>query len=108
MPDSQRDPLPVNAVSISIRIGLGHSRQFWNKGGLITLLNNKGLKVDGVSYTAQQAQKEKGGRLCFSAPFDQQHHRAKPQADVPEQICAASPRLAWLMGWLHSSAQIPY
>lgn len=29
-----------------------------NKGGLITLLDNNGLKVDGVSYTKSQAQKE--------------------------------------------------
>ena len=26
-----------------------------NKGGLITLVNSDGLKVDGVSYTKQQA-----------------------------------------------------
>lgn len=31
---------------------------------LITLLNNKGLKVDGVSYTAKQAQKE-GWTIVF-------------------------------------------
>ncbi|MCI5220396.1 MAG: DUF2278 family protein [Candidatus Electrothrix sp. LOE2] len=29
-----------------------------NKGGLLTLLDNKGIKIDGVSYTKQQAQKE--------------------------------------------------
>ena len=29
-----------------------------NKGGTITLLNNSGLRVDGVSYTAQQAARE--------------------------------------------------
>jgi hypothetical protein len=28
--------------------------QLGNKGGLITLLNRKGLKVDGVSYTAEE------------------------------------------------------
>ena len=27
-----------------------------NKGGLITLLNEEGLNVDGVSYTKDQAQ----------------------------------------------------
>jgi hypothetical protein len=26
-----------------------------NKGGIITLLDNRGLKVDGVSYTAADA-----------------------------------------------------
>ena len=29
-----------------------------NKGGAITLLNQAGLKVDGVAYTADQASKE--------------------------------------------------
>jgi len=38
--------------------------QLGNKGGIITLLNHKGLKVDGVSYTAQQAQKE-GWTIVF-------------------------------------------
>ena len=32
--------------------------QLGNKGGIITLLDRKGLKVDGVSYTEQQAQKQ--------------------------------------------------
>ena len=35
-----------------------------NKGGIITLLNEKGLKVDGVSYTEQQARNE-GWTLVF-------------------------------------------
>ena len=29
--------------------------QLSNKGGIITVLNEQGLKVDGVSYTQQQA-----------------------------------------------------
>lgn len=29
-----------------------------NKGGLLTLLDNNGIKIDGVSYTKQQAEKE--------------------------------------------------
>ena len=29
--------------------------QLGNKGGIITLLDDQGLKVDGVSYTEQQA-----------------------------------------------------
>jgi uncharacterized protein YukJ len=32
--------------------------QLGNKGGIITLLNPEGLKVDGVSYTEQQARRE--------------------------------------------------
>jgi uncharacterized protein YukJ len=35
-----------------------------NKGGIITLLDNNGLKVDGVSYTAEQASRE-GDFLTF-------------------------------------------
>ena len=35
-----------------------------NKGGLITLIDDKGLKVDGVSYTKQQA-KDPGWTLVF-------------------------------------------
>jgi hypothetical protein len=38
--------------------------QLGNKGGIITLLNDRGLKVDGVSYTAQQARHE-GWTLVF-------------------------------------------
>jgi len=35
-----------------------------NKGGLITLLNAQGLKVDGVSYTKEQA-KNSGWTIVF-------------------------------------------
>jgi uncharacterized protein YukJ len=38
--------------------------QLGNKGGIITLLDDQGLKVDGVSYTEQQAQLE-GWTLVF-------------------------------------------
>jgi uncharacterized protein YukJ len=38
--------------------------QLGNKGGIITLLNDRGLKVDGFSYTEQQAQRE-GWTLVF-------------------------------------------
>jgi len=39
-------------------VSLPPTVQLGNKGGIITLLDRKGLKVDGVSYTEQQAQKE--------------------------------------------------
>jgi uncharacterized protein YukJ len=39
-------------------IALPPAIQLGNKGGIITLLNNKGLKVDGVSYTEEQVRKE--------------------------------------------------
>jgi hypothetical protein len=38
--------------------------QLSKKGGLITLLNKQGLKVDGVAYTQQQAQRE-GWTIVF-------------------------------------------
>ena len=38
--------------------------QLGNKGDIITLLDDQGLKVDGVSYTEQQAQRE-GWTLVF-------------------------------------------
>lgn len=45
-------------------VALPQTVQLGNKGGIITLLNHKGLKVDGVSYTAPQAQKE-GWTIVF-------------------------------------------
>lgn len=48
----------------TITVTLSPQLQLSNKGGLITLLNNNGLKVDGVSYTAYQAQKE-GWTIVF-------------------------------------------
>jgi hypothetical protein len=38
--------------------------QLGNRGGIITLLDDRGLKVDGVSYTEQQARRE-GWTLVF-------------------------------------------
>jgi hypothetical protein len=38
--------------------------QLGNKGGIITLLNAQGLKVDGVSYTKEDAQ-EQGHTIVF-------------------------------------------
>lgn len=48
----------------AITVKLSQEVQLGNKGGIVTLLNDKGLKVDGVSYTAQQAQKE-GWTIVF-------------------------------------------
>ena len=38
--------------------------QLGNKGGIITLLDSRGLKVDGVAYTENQSKKE-GWTLVF-------------------------------------------
>ena len=48
------------AVTLPIRPPV----QLGNRGGIITLLDDRGLKVDGVSYTEQQAQRE-GWTLVF-------------------------------------------
>jgi uncharacterized protein YukJ len=54
------------APSESITIPLdGTSMQLNNKGGTITLLEARGLKVDGVAYTAAQA-KEAGRPIVFN------------------------------------------
>jgi hypothetical protein len=45
-------------------ISLPPTVQLGNKGGLITVLDKNGLKVDGVSYTEEQAKKE-GWTIVF-------------------------------------------
>ena len=42
----------------SLRIHVAAPVQLGNRGGLITLLNPDGLKVDGVAYTQAQADAE--------------------------------------------------
>jgi len=53
----------INAGATLV-ISLPASVQLGNSGGMITLLDNKGLKVDGVAYTGEQAKKE-GWTLVF-------------------------------------------
>ncbi|MEG4119940.1 DUF2278 family protein [Microcoleus sp. N9_B4] len=52
------------AAGASLVVTLPPNVQLSKKGGLITLLNQEGLKVDGVSYTEQQAQRE-GWTIVF-------------------------------------------
>jgi len=47
----------INAGA-TLMVSLPPTVQLGNKGGIITLLDKNGLKVDGVSYTESQAQKE--------------------------------------------------
>jgi hypothetical protein len=47
--------LPAGGVRT---VKLAAPTQLGNSGGIITLLNAAGLKVDGVSYTKAQAQRE--------------------------------------------------
>ena len=54
----------VIAPGATLVVNLPQEVQLGNKGGIITILNDKGLKVDGVSYTAQDAKKE-GWTIVF-------------------------------------------
>jgi hypothetical protein len=48
----------VLAAGETLLIPLPQSVQLGNKGGIITLINQEGLKVHGVSYTKEQVQRE--------------------------------------------------
>jgi uncharacterized protein YukJ len=54
----------VLAPGDTLRITLSATLQLSNKGGTITLVNEKGLKVDGVAYTEVDA-KEEGVTVVF-------------------------------------------
>ncbi len=65
----QRDhllPLPAQplAAGATLAVSGGNEFQLGNHGGSITLLDPAGLKVDGVSYTEEQAQRE-GWTVAF-------------------------------------------
>lgn len=47
--------LPPGEVLV---VALPQTVQLGNQGGIITLLNREDLKVDGVAYTKEQAQRE--------------------------------------------------
>ena len=51
------DPITLPAGE-TVRIQLQPPPHLGNQGGLLTLLNPAGLKVDGVAYTRQQAEGE--------------------------------------------------
>jgi hypothetical protein len=46
------------AAGATLVISLPQTLQLGNKGGIITILDSNGLKVDGVAYTEDQAKKE--------------------------------------------------
>jgi uncharacterized protein YukJ len=54
----------IIAAGTSLTVPVQPPVQFGNKGGIITLLDDRGLKVDGVSYTEQDARRE-GWTLVF-------------------------------------------
>lgn len=52
------------AAGGTLTVLLPQTVQLGNKGGIVTLLDNRGLKVDGVSYTRDQADRE-GWTIVF-------------------------------------------
>ncbi|MFJ3231940.1 DUF2278 family protein [Streptomyces sp. NPDC086787] len=64
--NGRRSPLPAGplAPGAALPVPLSGGAQLGNRGGRITLLDAAGLKVDGVSYTADQAARE-GWTLVF-------------------------------------------
>jgi hypothetical protein len=66
--DREKRRLVLDAGSLAagdtIRIPLSPPVALGNRGGLITLLDLDGLKVDGVAYTKAQAERE-GWSLVF-------------------------------------------
>ncbi len=67
--DKEKRKMPL-AGSIpggeTVRVKVGSPMLLSNNGGIITLLNTQGVKVHGVSYTAQQADRE-GITITFGA-----------------------------------------
>ncbi|MDD4448285.1 MAG: lamin tail domain-containing protein [Methanothrix sp.] len=66
--DSEKKKMPLSGIvkaGQTMTLSLpGTGIQLPNEGGIITLLDNKGLKVHGVSYTAKDAAKE-GWTIVF-------------------------------------------
>jgi hypothetical protein len=59
-------PIPVHSLAAGsiLRVSVADGVQLGNSGGEITLLDAKGLKVHGVSYTQDRARRE-GWTLTF-------------------------------------------
>lgn len=66
--DRLKQRMPLDPITLSAgdatRVQLRPPIQLGNQGGLLTLLNPAGLKVDGVAYTKEQAKAE-GRTLVF-------------------------------------------
>lgn len=67
--DKQKNKMPL-AGEIpkggTLQVNVAAPMQLANTGGIITLLNDKGIKIHGVSYTAAQSHKE-GVTIVFGA-----------------------------------------
>ncbi|HHJ16953.1 MAG TPA: DUF2278 family protein [Gammaproteobacteria bacterium] len=65
--NKKRSPVPPGTLAAGevMRVSLdGSGAQLSNKGGIITLLDDQGLKIDGVSYTREEVRRQ-GWSLVF-------------------------------------------
>ncbi len=59
--DKQKNKMSLSSAITkggTLQVNVAAPMQLSNSGGIITLLNNSGVKIHGVSYTAAQAHKE--------------------------------------------------
>jgi uncharacterized protein YukJ len=61
---NKQSPTGTIAAGATVTVPVQPPVQLGNRGGIITVLDDRGLKVDGVSYTEQEAQRE-GWTLIF-------------------------------------------
>jgi hypothetical protein len=67
--DKQKNKMPLSGTlpkGATLQVAVKPPMQLSNAGGIITLLNDRGIKVHGVSYTAAQAHQE-GVTIVFGS-----------------------------------------
>ena len=67
--DKQKNKMPLSGAipqGATLQIAVKPPMQLSNSGGIITLLNDRGIKIHGVSYTAAQAHRE-GVTIVFGS-----------------------------------------
>lgn len=67
--DKQKNKMPLSGAipkGATLQVAVESPMQLSNSGGIITLLNERGMKIHGVSYTAAQAHRE-GDTIVFGS-----------------------------------------
>jgi uncharacterized protein YukJ len=67
--DKQKNKMPLSGAipqGATLQVAVKPPMQLSNSGGIITLLNDRGIKIHGVSYTAAQAHRE-GVTIVFGS-----------------------------------------
>src|SRR5215510_5807958 len=67
--DEQKNKMPLSGAmpqGATLQVAVKPPMQLSNAGGIITLLNDRGIKIHGVSYTAAQAHRE-GVTIVFGS-----------------------------------------